>query len=340
MKFIACLALFVLFGAGIHGQQSAGAKIFAETSALTEKIVKGAPFSADAVNESIQVLADGNRIVRSSTNKIYRNSEGRFRREISGGSGGSLGSFYSIGPGITILDPVGGYRYLLDADLRTARVGSLGLGGSVSLAGTAKLAAAPSPAQSAAVAGKLKEAELMAATQRAVITSKESKDPAAAAKAMEYAVAVAAGQNLVSLMSPVARSKYETRTEELGTQTIEGVPAEGTRTTTTIPAGDIGNERPIEIVYERWYSKELQVVVMSRHSDPRFGEQTYKLTNIVRSEPDPALFEVPSGFKVLSEPAVSYTITTQNRGAGQNQSVVWTGSKGSGTSTTVKSTKP
>ncbi|HSD46160.1 MAG TPA: hypothetical protein VLB87_06035, partial [Pyrinomonadaceae bacterium] len=86
--------------------------------------------------------------------------------------------------------------------------------------------------------------------------------------------------------------------EELGKQIIEGVEAEGTRTTVTIPAGDIGNERPIEIVNERWYSPELQLVVMTKHSDPRSGETTYKLTNINRAEPAKSLFEVPPGFNV------------------------------------------
>jgi hypothetical protein len=86
--------------------------------------------------------------------------------------------------------------------------------------------------------------------------------------------------------------------EQLGKQLIEGVEAEGTRSTITIPAGDIGNERPIEIVTERWYSPELQLVVMSRHSDPRNGETTYKLTNISRADPAKSLFEVPAGFTV------------------------------------------
>ncbi|HEX5874320.1 MAG TPA: hypothetical protein VFY60_06690, partial [Pyrinomonadaceae bacterium] len=86
--------------------------------------------------------------------------------------------------------------------------------------------------------------------------------------------------------------------EQLGKQMIEGVEAEGTRTTVTIPAGEIGNERAIEIVSERWYSPELQLVVMTRHSDPRFGETTYKLTNINRTEPAKTMFEVPSDYTI------------------------------------------
>jgi hypothetical protein len=91
-------------------------------------------------------------------------------------------------------------------------------------------------------------------------------------------------------------SKAETKTEKLEARNVEGVQAEGSRTTTTIPAGELGNEQPIQIVNERWYSPELQVIVMTRHSDPRFGETTYKLTNIQRGEPSAALFQVPSDY--------------------------------------------
>ena len=91
----------------------------------------------------------------------------------------------------------------------------------------------------------------------------------------------------------------DARKEDLGSQTIEGVSAQGTRTTHVIPAGAMGNERSIEIVHERWYSPELQAVVMSRHADPRMGETTYRLTGIQRGEPDRALFAVPDDFKVV-----------------------------------------
>ncbi len=339
MKILACLALFVLLGAAASGQTAPAAKVFAETSAMSEKIVKGSPFSADAVNESVQVLADGNRIVRSSTNKLYRNTEGRFRREISGGSGGSLGSFYSVGSGITILDPVLGQRFLLDSNLKTARIGVLSP--TTKLAGTLTVA----PAAQAAMADKLK-AELNAATPAVGITSKDAKAYAENAKllaetARVYADTIVAGQNGTHIFPSFTHSKYETRTEQLGIQNIEGVEAEGVRTITTIPTGDIGNERPIEMIYEKWFSKDLQLVVMSKHSDPRFGEQIYRLTNIVRSEPDPSLFEVPNGYRVLSQPAVAYTISTSNgKAKGQGQNVVWTKSSGSGSSTSVTSRKP
>lgn len=356
MKIFACLVLFVLLAAGANAQQAAApapaVRIMAETSVMSDKAVKGSPFSADAVNESVQVLADGNRIVRSSTNKLYRNSEGRFRREISGGSGGALGSFYSVGPSITILDPVAGHRYLLDSQLRTARIGSLlgGFGTTVTPALPPRAPAAPgAPAGERLRAIEKIQAELNAAgtTQVMSATAAElaAKEKEYASKAKEYsstikvygdAVAAAQGSGTFVFSTADRHSKYETRTEDLGVQSIEGVEATGTRTITTIPAGDIGNERPIEIVYEKWYSNELQLVVMSKHSDPRFGEQTYRLTNIVRSEPDASLFELPSGYKVVSDLAPAYKIST-SRGSGQN--VVYTKATSPATAT-IRATKP
>jgi hypothetical protein len=99
-------------------------------------------------------------------------------------------------------------------------------------------------------------------------------------------------------------SRNDVKEEQLGKQIIEGVEAEGTRTTVTIAAGEIGNERPIEIVSERWFSPELQLVVMTRNSDPRTGETTYKLTNINRSEPAKSLFEVPSDYTIKEGPGI------------------------------------
>jgi len=86
--------------------------------------------------------------------------------------------------------------------------------------------------------------------------------------------------------------------EQLGTQTIEGVVATGTRITRTIPAGEIGNDKPLQIVTERWFSNDLQVVVKSTHTDPRWGTSTYQLTNISRTEPAASLFQVPADYTV------------------------------------------
>lgn len=92
------------------------------------------------------------------------------------------------------------------------------------------------------------------------------------------------------------------QTESLGTQVIEGVKAEGMRITSTIQAGTIGNDQAIQIVTERWYSPELQMVVMSKKSDPRVGETTFRLTNISRAEPAATLFRVPADYTLEKAP--------------------------------------
>ena len=96
--------------------------------------------------------------------------------------------------------------------------------------------------------------------------------------------------------------KARRKTEDLGSKTMEGVTVTGTRTTRTIPAGQIGNDRPLSIVTEVWTSPELKTIIYSKRSDPRMGDQTFQLTNIVRAEPDPSLFTVPSDFKIQDSP--------------------------------------
>jgi hypothetical protein len=208
------------------------------------KTVKGAPYSAEAVTEVTQTLSDGNRIIRKSTASIYRDSEGRTRREHTLGSIGPFATNVEPPQTIFINDPVAGVNYILDPRTRTAR--KLPLPRLENLPAGAKVeeaAGEPGPFRAAAPGPR-----------------------------------------------PV--------TESLGKQTIEGVQAEGTRTTVTIPAGHIGNERPIQITTERWFSPELQTVVMTKSSDPFVGDTLYRLTNINRSEPARSLFEVPADYKV------------------------------------------
>src|SRR5215510_12025662 len=105
--------------------------------------------------------------------------------------------------------------------------------------------------------------------------------------------------------APFARSaaRYTSNTEQLGKRTVEGVECEGTRVVTTLPAGAIGNERPIETVKETWYSPELQLMILSKRSDPRFGESTYRVTNIARYEPDAEHFQIPSDYTIIDNRA-------------------------------------
>jgi hypothetical protein len=91
------------------------------------------------------------------------------------------------------------------------------------------------------------------------------------------------------------------KTESLGKQTIEGVPAEGSRVTQTIAAGAMGNELPIQVVIERWYSPDLHMDVLTRRNDPRYGETVTKLTNISRAEPSHSFFEPPADYKTVDD---------------------------------------
>jgi hypothetical protein len=98
---------------------------------------------------------------------------------------------------------------------------------------------------------------------------------------------------------PVADSKPVT--EDLQPQVVNGMHSRGKRTTTTIPMGAFGNDREIKVVNEQWSSDDLQVLVKSTNSDPRFGVTSYELANIVQNPPDPALFQIPSDYKEGTE---------------------------------------
>ena len=82
--------------------------------------------------------------------------------------------------------------------------------------------------------------------------------------------------------------------EPLGKKSIEGVIAEGNRNVQTIETGAIGNDRPIQIVNEHWYSEELGMMVLSKRTDPRSGDETFRVTNIHRGDPPAYLFQAPA----------------------------------------------
>jgi hypothetical protein len=248
------------------------------------KLVKGAPYSAEAVTESIQVLADGNRIVRKSAAMVYRDSEGRTRREQTLRSVGPYAVAGDPPQMIFINDPVAGVNYILEPRGRTVRKMGLpriepsGDGGDVQVWVERTPDAAPEAHQRHA------EKIVVESVAASGVRKKRPAPPVAVGGMVR-------GEGGEAVLE-------EPRTESLGKQMIEGVEAEGTRSTVTIPAGKIGNEMPILIISERWYSPELQLGVMTRHSDPRFGENSYRLTNINRSEPAKMLFEVPSDYTV------------------------------------------
>lgn len=113
---------------------------------------------------------------------------------------------------------------------------------------------------------------------------------------------IARKSGLISGAPPEPGQPDNAKVEALGTKTIEGVSVEGTRVSFDIPVGQIGNDKPISVVSERWFSPELQLLVMSKHLDPIAGEHVFKLVNIKRSEPSGDLFGVPAGFKVKNAP--------------------------------------
>ncbi|MEQ1605055.1 MAG: hypothetical protein ABL999_09315 [Pyrinomonadaceae bacterium] len=305
-------------GVKLFGEQAkefeARAKVVGELASIQGyNLQKNSPLSAEEVNESVQTLADGNRIVRSSTSKFYRNSEGRIRREGKSATGGMFGTTFSFTPGVSIVNPVMGQKITLDSELKTARVLELaqaqkGLAIAGSRLTTADVGPEIIEARKAKelLAGKLLQNEVRVGVPLSI----HPIGPGVAT------TIVGSGQNGLAYASS-ENSKYETRNEELGTRDFEGVSAEGTRRTTIIPAGAIGNDRPIEIVYERWFSKEIGMVVYSKNNDPRFGEQTYKLINIVRAEPDSSLFAVPTEYKKTTGNGTVYRVSSTSPATGK-----------------------
>jgi hypothetical protein len=205
------------------------------------KVVTGAPYTAVGVTETTQTLADGTSINRKIQANIFRDGQGRVRRETTVPVIGPLVASGKSSSFVMIHDPVAGTAFILHPDTKIADQ-------------------LPAPRRGMNNKGALRD-KFEAHIQAEIASGKVKKD-------------------------------------DLGTQTINGVVAQGTRYTKTIPAGEIGNDKPITAVTERWYSADLQVVVKSTRTDPRFGSTTYTLTNIQRQEPASTLFAVPSDYTV------------------------------------------
>jgi hypothetical protein len=203
------------------------------------QVVKGAPYTADVSTEISRTLADGNKIHQVVTERLYRDSEGRTRRETSLTEIG-VPAPPGGGPQLAFIDdPVAGASYVLDLGAHTAT---------------------RTPWRSPPANGALRR------------------------------------------QFRARAEDFNRKTESLGRETIAGLPADGTRITQTIPAGQIGNTLPIEVVTERWYSPDLQAVILEKRSDPRTGNYIYQWTNIVRAEPPASLFAVPAEFSLSQAP--------------------------------------
>jgi hypothetical protein len=229
-------------------------------------IVRGAPYSGEGVTTTTQTLADGTRIERTVRARFYRDAEGRTRREQTILGMGPLGESQTI----TIVDPMAGVMYGLNPATREGR-------------------RSPIPA------GVMRRA------------GREAPPPPPAG----YGVAPApdAPPPPPPPPPPGARGRVggpppgvANAPEPLGTKQLEGLTVNGTKRTEIIPTGRIGNDRPIEITDERWESRELKVLVMSKHHDPRTGDVEYRLTNVMRSEPPRELFQPPSDYAIVDAP--------------------------------------
>lgn len=237
--------------------------------------VIGAPYSAEQVSETTQTLADGTHINQTrGTEKIYRDSQGRQRTERT-----MMAMPRMSEPGVVVVeitDAVAGYRYVLDDYNRVAHRIAL----QTAQSGT-RMQRAPAPGTAGGVIGGV-AGGVPAGVGGGVSGSAIATRPTA--------VDAQADPNRPSMTH-----------EDLGTQTVDGVLARGTRRTTTYPIGLEGNDRPLVSTNETWLSEDLKVVVLSKFNDPRTGEHTTRLTNISRAEPDPALFQPPVDYKMVDE---------------------------------------
>lgn len=220
---------------GFQPLDSPTAKFIGAEMRFGDKLVAGAPFSAEILIENTRRLFDGSTVTNQSKGAVYRDREGRTRREQPLEA---IGGFSVVGDNgspqklVFINDFVGKTHYFLDLNRKIARKNQL-------------------------------------PDNRPPLPETESKDG---------------------------------KTESLGTKILEGVTVEGTRTTIEIPVGQIGNDKPIQVVTEKWFSNDLQVIVMSRHVDPLSGEHIFRLVNIKKGEPAADLFIVPNGFKIENPP--------------------------------------
>jgi hypothetical protein len=228
-------------------------------------MVLKAPFSGEGITVVAQTLADGTHIERTTTSKIYRDSAGRVRREQTIIGLAALDPSRESETLVTIVDPYTRTTYVLNPSTRMARRAPAGV------------APAPPPPPPG---GDARPARANAQMPAPPPPPPPPAPPGGDVRLAPHQIAA-------------------TKTETLGTRQIEGVTATGRKTITTIPQGQIGNDRPIEITDEQWESAELKLLLLSRHHDPRTGDVEYRLTNISRAEPASYLFIVPSDYTVV-----------------------------------------
>ena len=274
-------------GLGAHAQEVRTNTIqgqIAVTMPVEARALTGAPYSAEIVTDHTQTLADGNRIVQHSTGRVYRDGAGRVRREEDRPSGS---------PSISIVDPVAGVSYSLDPENRIAWKSTSRVSENVAK-------------QMEDLKQKIESVQLERGGQPAPgpdelqrRREEELKVQAEVAAAKLGGGGRGAGVGGGRGRGAPGRGGVEPHSDEqLPPRQLEGVRVEGHRTTTTIVAGAIGNEQPIKIVSEEWVSPDLKVLVMTQRKDPRSGDSSYRLLNVIPREPDPSLFQVPTDYTI------------------------------------------
>jgi hypothetical protein len=242
--------------------------------------VRGAPFCATVTTEHTQAFADGNRIHTTNSSTLCRDSEGRTRREAGLNLLGAAPQT-SAPKLITIVDPVAGVRYVLNSDNKIAHKMTIPPPGNFASGGVT----------TAAPGGLPDRGEHMMVYQ-----SSGAPGP------HMFASDVFFGKGGQDANDPAPT------TENLGDQTIDGIHVTGTRVTTTIPAGKMGNDKPIVVTSERWLSSDLKAAVMTKHNDPWAGELKTEFTGVNTSEPDSSLFTVPSDYRIVDDKVGPVTI--------------------------------
>jgi len=260
-----------------------------------DRTVKGMPFSAEVVSERQRNLADGNEIRVKTSSMSYRDSSGRTRQEIRDAKGEVRT--------ITIRD-TDGTTYILNPQQKTAN--KIASPRALPELARARIEALRKEGKDAGVEHRtgpngeeivIKRVEKVDGEPRKNI---QENVRIHVAKSMGDASAARELARGIALGGVLGDGKYAAKaaTRELGTREIEGVKAEGSERSYEIPAGEIGNRNAIVVTDETWFSPELHITLLTRHSDPRSGDNIYRLTNIKRAEPDAALFTVPSDYTV------------------------------------------
>jgi hypothetical protein len=236
--------------------------------------VQGAPYSAMITNESVQTLGDGTKITQTMSGNVARDSQGRTRQDAPLPVIGNMAA--ADAPHLVFIqDPVAQAAYTLNLKDKTAQ----------------KIPTPPMPPPNA----NLNMPATMAGGGKVIMQMSDSMPSGGLPPGPPP-------EGIMLQRTFIASDQGKATTEDLGSQTMEGVQVTGVRTTRTIATAEIGNDRPITIVTEVWTSPDLKAIIYSKRSDPRMGEQTFQLTNIVRSEPDASLFTVPSEFKIAEGP--------------------------------------